>query len=203
MIDPVMKKAAIDLACEITNKCGDVMHGVSHLESVLNYSNMIVKSYPEADLDILEISVWWHDVGRLYLDRGHALKSMEMAIESLTKIGFDASDVEKISIAIESHSNSSEKKPSTIEGIILKDADKLDFLTSLRWQIGMDNDRTKEIEIGIDKIPLILTDILILPESKEIYAELFTNLVNYLKKSDNPFINKYKPTIAKRWQVNI
>jgi hypothetical protein len=198
-----MKKAAIELACELTFKCANVMHGISHLESVLYYSNILAKNYPEVDPDVLEIAVWWHDVGRLYMDKGHAQKSMEMAIENLTKIGFSAIDVEKISVAIESHSNSSLKEPTMIEGIILRDADKLDFLTPARWQIGIDHERSEEIVEGIDRIPLILNEVLMLPESKELYNNLFAKLVEFLKESDNSFINKYKPMIAKSWQVNI
>ncbi|MFA6963577.1 MAG: HD domain-containing protein [Patescibacteria group bacterium] len=203
MITPEQKIVALQKAKEWIVKIDDPMHSVPHMEQTFAYAMDLAVSYPEADRDILEIAVWWHDVGRVFLDDGHAQKSAEMAGESLGSIGIDPGDVAKICAMIESHSNSSTTKPASLEAIILKDADKLDFLTVSRWQIGIGDERSKEINIGISKIPAIGREILKLPESKIMYEKLFVQLVKYLKTADNAFINNLKPRIREEWKVEV
>lgn len=203
MIEAEKKEKAIEVAENLMIQVDDVLHSDFHIREVLDYVQEIVASYPEADLDILEIATWWHDVGRATVDVGHHLKSAEMARVELKKIGISANDIEKICLAIESHSNRGNIEPTTIEGKILKDADKLVFLSVDRWQTQINHQRAYGIETGIRRIGQMDTDILILPESKEIYKRLLRKLVEYLKTEKNPFLAQYKPEIMKRWKVQI
>ncbi len=203
MITPEQKTLALQKAKQWIEKIDDPMHSVPHMKQTLIYAMDLAKSYPEADRDILEIAVWWHDVGRVFLDDGHAKKSAEMAGESLINIGIDSSEVAEICTMIESHSNSSTTNPVSLEAIILKDADKLDFLTVSRWRIGIRDERSKGINTGISKIPTIGREILKLPESKIMFEKLFVQLLEYLKTVDNPFINNLKPKINENWGVKV
>lgn len=190
-----MKTQAILRAKEILSRIEDVAHCQSHMERVLIYSREIARKYPEADIDAIDLAVWWHDVGRLYGESGHASKSAEMARAELTKIDIDAKNIEKICLAISEHSNSEGVVPSTLEGKILKDADKLDFLTPSRWKMCIDEKLDWVIEIAIDKIPIIRNHILNLNESKLIFDVLLPKLKDFAKKEDSTYFEKYKEQV--------
>lgn len=187
-----LKNQAILRAKEIISQIEDVAHSKSHMEQVLKYAQEIAKHYLEADRDMLEIACWWHDVGRLYGDEGHAKKSAEMAKDELSYIGFDSSTISKICNAIAEHSNRESLIPSTLEGKILKDADKLDFLTPKRWQMCVDEKLDWAILVGIKKIPVIRNHILNLEESKKIFDVLFVKLKEFAKNENSAFFKKYK-----------
>jgi len=190
-----LKIQAILRAKEIINQIKDVAHSESHMEQVLEYVQEIAKHYPEADRDILEIASWWHDVGRLYGDEGHAKKSAEMVEDELSHIGFDLSTISKICNAIAEHSNRESLIPSTLEGKILKDADKLDFLTPKRWQMCVDEKLDWAVLVGIKKILIIRNHILNLEESKKIFDILFSELKEFAKKENSTFFQKYKQQV--------
>ena len=159
---------------------------------MLAYSRELAKNYQNVDLDILDLVVWWHDVGRLYGDEGHAKKSGEMAKSYFTQANLDILDIDKACESIVDHSNREGGEPKFIEGKILKDADKLDFLTVSRWKIALETKSNWAIEIGINRIPIIRDEILTLPESKMMFDKLLNDLRKYFSGLDNDVLGKYK-----------
>ncbi len=190
-----IKDLAISRAQEIISQMKDVAHSKSHIEQVLIYSEQIAKHYPEANKDILDLAAWWHDTGRLNTDEGHAAKSAEIAAKELNKIGIDSDTISKICCAIREHSNSEGITPTTLEGKILKDADKLDFLTPKRWQMCIDEKLDWAVLVGIKKIPIIRNHILNLIESKEIFDSLFLELKDFVRDENSAFFEKYKQQV--------
>jgi len=184
---------AIEKAQLYINQMTDLMHDISHFERVYVYAQEIAKSEKEVDYDVLTLAVWWHDVGRLYIAKGHPQKSSEMARQDLTELGFEVNFIDKVCEVIETHSGST--IPTTIEGKILKDADKLDFLTPARWEFAIKNKQTAGIEAGIKKIPIIRDEILSLNKSKTIFDELFKDLKNYAATVDDDFFKDYKKIV--------
>lgn len=69
-------------------------------------------------------------------------------------------------------------EPKSIEGKILKDADKLSFLGINRWNNCIRNNY-KLIEI-IQLLPKLKNEILCLDESKKIYDEAMIVLIKFL-----------------------
>lgn len=65
-------------------------------------------------------------MGRKYGKAGHSLKSAEILKEELLKLNYDELFIEKCYKAIYKHNE--KELPDTIEGIIIRDADKLDDL---------------------------------------------------------------------------
>lgn len=136
------KDVAISMAKHIIDQMADVMHSRSHMEQVLAYANEIASSRDDIDHDVLELAVWWHNVGRLFLDRGHPQRGAEMLEDEFAKIGFGKLLIHNVYDAVINHSSS--KTPGTIEGKILRDADKLDFLTPSRWKLAIDNKKVQQ-----------------------------------------------------------
>ena len=191
------KEMAIEKAKEILKKVEKInpAHNVAHTESTLFYTHKIAQNLPEVNVDILDLAVWWHDTGRLYLDEGHAKKSAEMARDELTKMGYEQDFVANVYEAIKNHSM--RDKPNTIEGDVLRDADKLDFLTPKRWQTVIDNKNLHSIQIGLRGIPVIRNKILALDISKEIFDQLWKELKIFADKNQSEYFAPYKKELLR------
>lgn len=104
----------------------DPVHNIEHVVRVYDWCMKLAESYPEADKKVLRIAAFWHDVGRKNpsdkID-DHHLKSGQMVKEYLELKISNQDFIEKVVSAVENHTSSS--RPKTIEGKILKDADKL------------------------------------------------------------------------------
>jgi uncharacterized protein len=107
-------------------------HDWDHTERVCNLCGHIGQ-IEGADLHVLEIAAYLHDVGRPYEDEAkggvcHADKGAEMAQELLAK--YDIPDEQKVNIVhcIRSHRFRGNHGPKTIEAKVLFDADKLDAI---------------------------------------------------------------------------
>ena len=80
-----------------------------------------------------------------------------------------------------------EKEPETLEGIIIRDADKIDFVGINRWKECIENGcRFEKI---LELLPTLRKDILKLEVSKEIFDREIGNLIAFLH--DQIFNNKY------------
>lgn len=192
------KEQAIAKAREIIRSMSDAVHAESHIEQVMDFANQIVEEYPEADRDLLEIAVWWHDTGRSKSHASHANHAEiggQIVKMELAKMGFDSSFTADVSEAVASHSNSSGTAPATLEAKILKDADKLDFLTISRWKACMEAHEWWAIEGAIEKIPLIRNKILSLEVSRKIFDQLFKELISFSKNCTFPGFEKYKDQV--------
>lgn len=177
MIDK--KQKAIRKAQSYSNKLRGSSHDQRHIESMLAFAEEIAKNMPEVDFDILEIACRWHDVGRVYTDRGHEKKSAEMAFRELKEMGFSQEFAQKVYHAIISHSVN--LVPSTMEGRILKDADKLDYLPAWRWRVMIKNKEEKNMEAMMRDIVEMRDQQLYFHESKIIFDKLYKDLKVFLK----------------------
>jgi len=110
-------------------------HAWDHTQRVYNLC-MHIGHVEGADIEILEIGAYLHDVGRPYQDesRGaicHAEKGAEMASALLQK--YPISEKQKINIihCIRSHRFRGNCRPDTLEAKTLFDADKLDAIGAI------------------------------------------------------------------------
>ncbi len=86
-----------------------------------------------ADLDVLAIAAYLHDIGRPFQDRskgkvGHAEKGAELAMEILNKLDLPEKSRENIIHSIRTHRFRGKNLPETLEAKVLFDADKLDSI---------------------------------------------------------------------------
>ncbi len=125
----------IDDIKEFAKKCfsnARGSHGWDHSHRVHKLC-MHIGQVERADLEVLEIAAYLHDVGRPYEDasRGgvcHAQKGAEIARELLAE--YPVSDNQKANIihCIRSHRFRGNLRPETLEAKVLFDADKLDAI---------------------------------------------------------------------------
>jgi uncharacterized protein len=119
------------------NSKKDDIHGFPHVERVLNLCLQLGKEL-EANLFVLEIVAFLHDIGRVYKDKAsdtknHADISAKMALDFLNFKDFNIpqNDIENIIHCIKAHSFSNNIVPRTLEAKILSDADKMDALGAI------------------------------------------------------------------------
>ncbi len=169
-------RTLIDKATEIMGKVPDPKHSVSHMESVVKYTKEILAVEHEVDMEVCILSAYWHDVGRIEGEKGHALRSAEMIKDELTKENFDPHFIEKCYLAIYKHGWN--EHPETIEGRIIRDADKIDFVGVDRWKNCIENNC--RFSVILDRLPELRNDILEFGISKEIYDREVAYLIRYL-----------------------
>jgi uncharacterized protein len=128
--DKRLLKRIIDIARIIYDD--DITHGYSHALRVLALSLMIAEEIKEnVDVFVLASSAILHDIGRNSCNEHHALCAANFSETILEALGVPSDRRSKIRKAIETHSFSLKRKPSSIEARILSDADKLDALGAI------------------------------------------------------------------------
>ena len=104
----------------------DELHQWSHVEGVLEIALKLAENYPEVDMEILKLAVFFHDINYESYET-HVDKSAEVARRFLEINNFDESRIKRVVEVMLSHSSPHREKlgeAKTIEGKIIYDADK-------------------------------------------------------------------------------
>ena len=108
-------------------------HAYDHVKRVFSLA-MRIGSTLEANLRILGAAALLHDVGRAKEDEtgvSHSIVSGEMSVEILEEVGFTQDEIQSVRDVIRTHRFSEGLIPTSLEGEILSDADKLDALGAI------------------------------------------------------------------------
>lgn len=108
-------------------------HQLDHTERVVVNARRLAAHYPAVDREVLEAAAWLHDIGRASEDdgRSHALISAELAAQWLPEFGWSTERIARTLAAIADHRFSAGTVPSSLEGQLLQDADRLDALGAI------------------------------------------------------------------------
>ncbi len=120
-------------AKQMTGGSSQGAHAYDHTKRVYALARRIA-SGSEANLRIVSAAALLHDIGRAKEKEtgvSHAILSGEMSREVLQKTGYTETEVEQIVDAIRTHRFSENLTPSSLEGKILSDADKLDAMGAI------------------------------------------------------------------------
>lgn len=165
----------------------DPEHNVFHMQDVVEYTKQIVESMILErlvfDAEACIVGAYWHDVGRTKIGEGHEKLSAEMLKQQMKELGYNDGFIQKCYDAIEFHKWNME--PRTIEGLILKDADKIAFIGNGRWQECLQ--AGYKLDSIIELLPRLRNEILHFEISKKIYDR---EIVRLVKQIYNFKINK-------------
>ena len=177
----IKNKELIDSAVEKTKKCeNDPLHFIGHTIDVVNYVKELLEKIP-ANKEICIIAAYWHDVGRTVKDKGHEEESGRILKEEMTKLGYSDEMIEQCYSAVVSHRRKC--IPPTIEGKIVRDADKIAFIGKNRWKRCMEEDPHALDEIIETYLPILKDEILRLEYSKELFdRDMNSYIKEYLEK---------------------
>lgn len=167
----------IQKAKEYMKNITDYEHDISHMYDVVNYTKELLNSIElDVDKDVCVISAYWHDVGRIKINEGHEKLSAQMLKEEMINRGYDNKFISKCCLAIENHKWN--MQPTTTEGLIVKDADKLAWIGIGRWNSCLKNGQ--HLNYIIKALPKLKNEILYFNESKNIYDRDIVKLVELL-----------------------
>ena len=159
------------------DKVDDPEHDINHINDVIE--NTIILSellQVEFDKEICIIAAYWHDVGRIEKNEGHEKLSAEILKKEMLKLNYNENFINKCYSAIEFHKW--DMTPETIEGKILKDADKLAWLGINRWSSCIKNN--KRLDNILNLLYKLRNEILYFDESKIIFDKQVIDLVSLL-----------------------
>ena len=96
-----------------------------HLIPVRNYAVQLAEKL-NADIEIVEIAAWLHDIGSIIHGReNHHISGAEVAGEKLKEFGYDSEKIEKIKLCILNHRGSTNHHRASLEEQIISDADAI------------------------------------------------------------------------------
>lgn len=108
-------------------------HDWQHVERVLKTGIYLAKK-EKADINLVKIAVYLHDIGRKDLrevNYDHAIEGAKIARKILKKYSLTREQINNICHCIETHRFRNEKIPKTKEAKCLHDADKIDNLGAI------------------------------------------------------------------------
>jgi uncharacterized protein len=120
------------LAIASADNQDDGAHDINHLNRVWQVAATLLAEYPEADAMVVQAACYLHDL--VNLPKNHPARSQasrlaaRLACGRLAKAGFPPDKLDCVAHAIEAHSFSASIAPTTIEAMIVQDADRLDAL---------------------------------------------------------------------------
>ena len=191
-------------ALKIMLSIKDGAHNVEHIVRVYDWSRELAKNYPEADLKVLKVAAYWHDVGRKNESQktdDHNIKSGKMVEDYLLKKEAPKDFIFRVKEAVINHSFTF--KSETIEGRIIHDADKIAFFPDHTIQDAYDSMKegyeTENFnrERFVNALKKYLDDKnylyngLILKESKEHYKKIEKDFIRVI----NNVINKESSSV--------
>lgn len=96
---------------------------IYHFVPVVKYAKQLANGNG-ADLEILEISAWLHDIGSIIYGReNHQVTGSQIAEKKLVELGYPQERIERVKHCILSHRGSQNVKRESLESQILADAD--------------------------------------------------------------------------------
>jgi uncharacterized protein len=113
----------------------DGAHDLNHLHRVWQVARQLLASYPQADPLVVHAACYLHDLVNLpkdHPDRSQASRlAVQLGCQQLEQAGFPAAKLKGVAHAIAAHSFSAAIAPTTIEAMIVQDADRLDALGAI------------------------------------------------------------------------
>src|SRR5918911_712361 len=111
-------------------------HDFQHILRVYKNAEMISKQESSVDLDVVLAAALLHDLVVYPKGSTKTINSADESAEVATKIllehkNYPIEKIEKVADAIRTHSYSKKLAPSTLEGKILQDADRLDAIGAI------------------------------------------------------------------------
>lgn len=119
-----------------------------HVREVEKWAMRIIPKVEMARINIVQASVWLHDIGQLFGDQeeDHAVKSEREARIFLTSININESDLNQICFSVRAH-RCKDVLPATLEAKVLAAADSASHLTDINYIVHL-SDYSKDFVLA-------------------------------------------------------
>lgn len=153
----------------------DKAHDINHAMRVAQDAKTLAKQLDYPRPELVELCGWWHDVGRLSQNEGHEEISAKLLRDELANLKMNE-DSNIVFDAIRFHRW--DMTPLTIEGQIVRDADKLDFISPARWDACIKAHQFEHLSDIRALLPK-LSSMFYLQESKRLYRERLPDFLSH------------------------
>lgn len=142
-----------------------------HVKQVATWARRLLNRFPEANPEVLMVSVWLHDIGWSIGDDAidHAVRSEAEAYSFLTSAGATPELVARACHCVRTHRNK-DVPPETLEAKILAAADSASHLTDFNYIVHC-TDGMKEY--ALSKLERDIRDVNLLPGLQEELSPLY------------------------------
>lgn len=156
-----------------------------HVLEVERWAKEIMKDFPQANRNVILLSVWLHDIGILdrTLTMDHAVFAESEARKFLPKIGVDSETTEKVAHCVRAHRNK-DIPPQTIEAKILAAADSASHMTEINYIVHIKDDGLRDYVEG--KIERDYRDVALIPGLREKVTPLYEAWKQLIKVLPDP-----------------
>jgi len=155
----------------IIDESDDIFSLVTHLPEAEKWAEKICDLRPEADREVVLLTVWLHDVSHYVGDRDtdHAVRSEKMAKEFLEKNQYDPKKLPMVLHGVRSHRNR-DVAPETIEAKIFACADSASHMTDIAYLLMM---QTGRFEYLAGKLERDFRDVNFFPEIHKMLSPVY------------------------------
>lgn len=142
-----------------------------HVAEVERWALKLISQNSEADINIVLLSVWLHDIGRAVGDQSvdHAINSEIEARRFLAEFGSDSETIERVAHCVRAH-RCADVMPQSLEGKILAAADSASHMTDITYLVMLP--RVGK-EVVLSKLDRDFRDISIFPSFSEELTPLY------------------------------
>jgi hypothetical protein len=164
---------------------------VPHVPEVEKWVGVMLRRYPQADMEIIMLAVWLHDLGHYPVkDADHAVTSERLSRVFLERENYPKERMERVLHCVRSH-RCRDVMPGTIEAKILSFSDSASHLTdSMYLKMAKDDIDGNVVPLRVyAKMERDLRDISIFPEMKRELAELSSSWKALIKAFEKARMN--------------
>lgn len=129
--EPIFQDEELEARVRAVVQKHDVAHDIWHVRRVWGYACAIARTEPAADLRVLQVAVFLHDVMPKQPNGGHADVTAPVLMAWLRPLQAPGDVLERAAEAINAHSFSRGLAPPSLEAAILQDADRLDAIGAI------------------------------------------------------------------------
>ncbi|MBW3018236.1 HD domain-containing protein [Candidatus Woesearchaeota archaeon] len=145
----------------------------SHMPEMERWAHYMLKRFPEADREVVLLSVWLHDVGHYPVptEIDHAVRGVDRSREFLENEGLVDGKLEKVLHCVRAH-RCRDVKPTTIEAKIIAFIDSASHMTDKNIYLDMVRVYNSYEKI-LGKLERDYRDLELFPEIKKELEELY------------------------------
>lgn len=177
----LIEKAKEKLLSQITKHGEDPWHLEVHLIEAERWAKKILAKYPEANSDVILLSVWLHDIGHYPIPTDdHAVISEKIAKQFFIDEKVDSGLAERVLHCVRSHRNR-DVKPATFDAKLFAMIDSVSHFTYIPYFEMFQSGRSKD---AMEKLERDYRDIVPFPEIKNEITPLYKAFKNLLIELD-------------------
>lgn len=179
----IVKKAKAKFLEMVSDFGTDPYHLLSHVPEAEKWAKLMLKQYPQANEEVVLLSVWLHDIGHYPLptEIDHAVRGEQRAKEFLEHEKYDSEKMNEVLNCVRAH-RCRDVMPKSLEAKIMAFVDSASHMTDTMYLDMVRTDEEGRFPRTYAKMERDMRDLSAFPEVQEKMAGLYGAWQNLLKE---------------------